>query len=178
MTALRRAFLAVVPPPAARAWAESAQNSAATVMPDLRWSRPEQRHITLKFFGPVPDLDALAEFVTDSVRAREPFPLSLGGGGAFPNARRASVLWVGVRQGSDALTALAEPFLATNSPDGDRPFRAHLTLARVAKSRDLRDAIHALDACGESEPGTVDDVVLYERDRSVHTEVARFRLAG
>jgi 2'-5' RNA ligase len=142
-------------------------------MPDLRWSRPEQRHITVKFFGPVPDVDALAAFVADAVRAREPFTLTLGGGGAFPNARRASVLWVGVRQGSDALTALAEPFV-----EDERRFRAHLTLARVNRSRDLRDAIAALDACGESDPWTVEELVLYDSDGSLHTEQARFRLVG
>jgi RNA 2',3'-cyclic 3'-phosphodiesterase len=170
---LRRAFLAVVPPPAARAWAESAQNSAAEIAPELRWTRPEQRHLTVKFFGPVPDSTSVAEFVADSVRVREPFTLSLGGGGAFPNPRRASVLWLGVRQGADAFTELAAPFV-----DDDRPFRAHLTLARAAKTRDLRAAVAALDACGESEPWTVDEVVLYDSDRSVHTEVLRFRLAG
>src|SRR5690349_9209078 len=102
MSALRRAFLAVVPPPSARAWAESARNSAAAVAPDLRWTRPEQRHLTVQFLGAVPDPAAVAEFVADAVRAREPFTLSLGGGGAFPKPRRASVLWLGAQQGSDA----------------------------------------------------------------------------
>jgi 2'-5' RNA ligase len=174
---LRRAFLAVVPHPAARAWAESAQNSAAAVAPDLRWSKPEQRHLTVKFFGAVPDAAALAEFVAGAVLPREPFTLTLGGGGAFPNPRRASVLWLGVREGEAALAELAAPFV-----DDDRPFRAHLTLARVTKSRDLRAVVAALDACGESQPWTVDEVVLFESTThssgSVHSEQARFRLAG
>jgi len=173
MTGLRRAFLAVVPPAGPRAWAASAQNSAAAVAPDLRWSRPEQRHLTVKFFGAVPDAESLAAFVAESVLPRAPFPLSLGGGGAFPNARRASVLWLGVRQGSDALGELAAPFV-----DDDRPFRAHLTLARVSKARDLRAAVAALDGCGESDPWTVDELVLFESDGATHSERARFRLAG
>ena len=177
MSALRRAFLAVVPSPAARAWTASAQHAAALVAPDLRWSRPEQRHLTVKFFGPVPDADALAEFVAESIRARAPFSLALGGGGAFPSPRRASVLWLGVSRGSDALSALAAQFADTNSAD-DRPFRAHVTLARVSKARDLRAVVDALDACGSSEPWTVDEVVLFDSDGSTHTEQARFRLAG
>jgi len=147
------------------------------VAPDLRWSRPEQRHLTLKFFGPVPDAESLAEFVADAVRTREPFTLSLGGAGAFPNARRASVLWLGVRAGEDALTDLASPYV-----DDDRPFRAHLTLARVSKARDVRAVVAALDACGESEPWKVEEVVLFDSathsSGSVHTERARFRLVG
>jgi 2'-5' RNA ligase len=143
------------------------------VAPDLRWSRPEQRHLTLKFFGAVPDLAPVAQFVAESVRRREPFSLSLGGGGAFPNARRASVLWLGVHEGSDRLAELAAPF-ATD----DRPYRAHLTLARVSKARDLRAAVDALDGCGTIEPWTVEEVVLYECYGSVNTEQARFMLAG
>jgi 2'-5' RNA ligase len=146
-------------------------------MRDLRWNRPEQRHLTLKFFGAVPDAEALAEFVADSVRPRAPFTLSLGGGGAFPNPRRASVLWLGVQQGTDALGDLAAPFAAD-----DRPFRAHLTLARSDRARDLRAVVAVLDACGESEPWTVDEVVLFDSDTradgAVHTAHARFRLAG
>jgi 2'-5' RNA ligase len=127
----------------------------------------------VRFFGAVPKLAPVADFVADAVRRREPFTLSLGGGGAFPNARRASVLWLGVRAGSDALADLATPF-ATD----DRPYRGHLTLARVSRTRDLRAVVAALDACGTSAPWTVDEVVLFESDGSVHTEQQRFRLAG
>jgi 2'-5' RNA ligase len=176
MSGLRRAFLAVVLPPSGRAWAESAQNSAAAVAADLRWSRSEQRHLTVQFLGAVPDVAPVAEFVADSALRREPFTLSLGGGGAFPNARRASVLWLGVCHGSDQLTDLAVSLSSLSNED--RPFRAHLTLARAPKARDLRDVVAALDACGESEPWTVDEVVLFESDGSTHTEQARFRLAG
>lgn len=173
MSGLRRAFLAVVPPPAARAWAESAAHSAELLVPDLRWTRAEQRHLTLRFFGAVPDVAPVAEFVAESARRREPFTLSLGGGGAFPDPSHGRVLWLGVQQGSDALTELATSLAA---PD-DRPFRAHLTLARVNQPRDLRQPIAALDAHGESEPWTVDELVLFESDGSTHSEQARFRLA-
>jgi 2'-5' RNA ligase len=176
MTGLRRAFVAVVPPPSARAWAESAKNSAAALAPDLRWTRVDQRHVTLVFLGPVADPAPVAQFVADSVRRREPFTLSLGGGGAFPNPSRASVLWLGVQQGNNALSALAVSL--SSLTNDERPFRAHLTLARVRQPRDLRQVVAAVDACGASEPWTVDEVVLFDSDGSRHTEQARFRLAG
>ena len=84
------------------------------------------------------------------------------------------MLWLGVRQGSDALADLASVFAA---PD-DLPYRAHLTLARAHKTTDLRPTVAALDACGESEAWVVDELVLFESDGATHTEQARFRLAG
>jgi len=173
LTELRRAFLAVVPPPETRAWAASAAHSAEAIAPRLRWTPVEQHHLTLRFFGAVPDVAPVAEFVAESARAREPFTVSLGGGGAFADPRRAAVLWLGVRQGSAALTELGT---SLSVPD-DRPFRPHLTLARAKTPCDLRQAIDAIDACGESAPWTVDEIVLFESDGSTHVEQARFRLA-
>ena len=168
----------MVPPLSTRSWTDSAQSSAAVAAPDLRWTRAEQRHLTLRFLGAVPDSERLAEFVATSVRRCEPFTLSLGGGGAFPDPRRASVLWLGTRQGHDALTALATAL----ADPGDRPFRAHVTLARANKPRDLRQVVAALDACGESDAWTVDEIALFESDRraegAVHTEQARFTLGS
>jgi 2'-5' RNA ligase len=86
------------------------------------------------------------------------------------------VLWLGVHEGSDELTELARSLASLSSED--RPYRPHLTLARVPKARDLRPVVGALDACGTSEPWTVEDLVLFESDRSTHAEQARFRLAG
>jgi RNA 2',3'-cyclic 3'-phosphodiesterase len=173
---LRRAFLAVVPPPSVIRWTESVAVSSRQLDDGLRWSRSEQRHLTVRFFGAVAASAAVSESVSESFLRIPPFTLSLGGGGAFPDPRRASVLWLGVREGSNALSALAA---AVAEPD-DQPFRAHVTLARAKRPRDLRQVIDAFDASGESEPWTVDEVVLFESDRrpegAVHTEQARFAL--
>jgi 2'-5' RNA ligase len=178
MSGLRRAFLAVVPPPDARAWTEAAADPARTFAGDLRWTRVEQRHLTVRFLGAVSDSDrrneSFAESFAESFRRFRPFVLSLGGGGAFPDPHRARVLWLGVRQGSDALGALAA---RVAEPD-DLPYVPHLTLARANRPRDLGQVVAALDACGDSEPWTVDEVVLFDSDGSLHTEQARFRLAG
>ena len=172
--------MAVVPPPAVRAWAGCAADAAATLAPDLRWTRAEQRHITLQFLGPVADPPPVAGFVADAVRRREPFTATLGGGGAFPDPRRASVVWLGMRHGIDALIDLAVSLSSLSAED--RPYRPHLTLARVNRARDMRAVIAALDACGASPTWTVDEVVLFESDTrgdgAVHTEQARFRLVG
>jgi len=183
-TGSRRAFLAVVPPPAVRRWTESLEDSARGSGADLRWTPPEQRHLTLQFLGRVDDTDALAESVADSVRAVAPFEIGLGGAGAFPSARRASVVWVGVTTGAAELAALAGTLSVATAPLGfdadDRPFRAHLTLARSNRPRDVRALVDRLSAGPASPPFAVDRVVLIDSDTraegAVYTERARFPL--
>ena len=81
------------------------------------------------------------------VRARCAWPagdVRLGGGGAFPSERRAKVLWLGRGRGrraprrrlAGAVGALLAPL--GHEPE-DRPFHAHLTLARLARPTDVRD---------------------------------------
>ena len=159
------AFLAVVPPPAARAWTESAQNSAAAVgaRPAVD-AAPSNGTSPCSSSARCPTPTRSAEFVAESVRPREPFTLSLGGGGAFPTARRASVLWLGVREGEDALAELAAPFA-----DDDRPFRAHLTLARVRPGTQTSRTWSSPRSTRavRVEPWTVDEVVLFESDDTI-----------
>jgi RNA 2',3'-cyclic 3'-phosphodiesterase len=190
VTGLRRAFLAVVPPPDVLRWTDSVADSVRRPDDGLRWTRPEQRHLTLQFLGRVDDpdslADSLAESVAESVRRIAPFTLALGGAGAFPSARRAAVVWLGVATGGEELAALAGVIAAATAPLGfaveERPFRPHLTLARSTPARDLRAPVERLGAGSPGPPSTVDHVVLFESDTradgAVHTERARIPLGG
>ncbi len=102
------------------------------------WTRPGNWHLTLKFLGDVPlggpgGLDQVREALAGVVF----FPVVLAGqgGGFFPHARRPRVAWIGLGQGREACTRLAgaveEVMAPLGYPAGDRPFAAHLTVARV-----------------------------------------------
>jgi 2'-5' RNA ligase len=66
-----------------------------------------------------------------------PFAATLGEVGAFPNARRARVLWLGLSEGADALVTLAKALERALHGQGfdpaDRPFTPHLTIGRVRR---------------------------------------------
>jgi 2'-5' RNA ligase len=186
-TVLRRGFLAVVPPPAVLHWTQTAIDAArstAGAVDALRWSRSEQRHLTLQFFGRVPDVKELEAAVAESVRSVAPFMLTLGGAGAFPNARRASVLWIGVHDGAEQLDGLAAQVTRATAALGyeteDRRYRPHVTLARAGRARDLREIVAALGKSTTSPSWCVDRVVLFDSDTradgAVHTERATFSL--
>ena len=137
-----RLFVAVELPDAVRG---AARDTAATlrerlrrsrVRLDARWVDPANMHLTVRFIGHVPDDRAslLIEALRSPVSAA-PFEVRLAGGGAFPPRGAPRVFWIGVPRGLEFLRVLHEEFNRRVAPFGyapeDRPFSAHLTLARV-----------------------------------------------
>ncbi|MEO9237861.1 MAG: RNA 2',3'-cyclic phosphodiesterase, partial [Jatrophihabitantaceae bacterium] len=104
-----RMFVAVTPPD------EVVEHLADYLEPrqdapgSLRWTLPEQWHLTLAFMAAVPDhaLDALTDQLASLVADRSSFSLQLQGAGTFPNPAAAKVLWAGVAGEVDVLQRLA-----------------------------------------------------------------------
>src|SRR5579862_8803163 len=92
--------------------------------------------MTLSFLGEVlPErLADVEDAARRSVSGMTAFNVSLEGIGAFPDERRPQVIWAGVSQGADALSCLAARLKGELSdagfPQEERPWKAHLTLAR------------------------------------------------
>lgn len=105
----------------------------------LRFTDPEQAHITLKFLGDtdedrLPEVTAeLEEAVEDS--GVEPFQADIGGLGVFPHLDYISVVWSGVRDGSEELTrlhdAIEERMVGIGFDPEDHEFTPHATIARM-----------------------------------------------
>ena len=105
----------------------------------MSWVKPDNLHYTLRFLGEVGEDGARRAARGGAPRPRRAaraFDATLGALGAFPNARRARVIWLGMTEGGEPLVALAralERALARRGFDreADKPFSAHLTLGRV-----------------------------------------------
>jgi len=95
----------------------------------LRWSKPENLHITTKFIGDW-QTDRLSELIATLREIPKPpsFEIETGGFGWFPNPHQPRIFWVGVN-GGEALRALAASTDQALVPEG-KPYRPHLTLAR------------------------------------------------
>jgi RNA 2',3'-cyclic 3'-phosphodiesterase len=135
-----RTFVAIFPPQDVR----EALFRAAQDMPsnrDFRLVGQEKIHLTLKFLGDVAeeDLDMVDKALQPISSDHDPFEVSTSGFGAFPSAKRASILWSGVEQGSEHLRALAEGVENLLAPAGfereSRPYVPHLTLGRARSRR-------------------------------------------
>ena len=106
----------------------------------VRWTPPEQLHLTLKFLGNV-KTDALAEVQAALAQIAQNFgPLQLRaeGLGAFPSLRNPRVIWVGLQGDLAALEQLTGRIEEAMQPwaekEEKRGFHPHLTLGRVREN--------------------------------------------
>ena len=135
-----RAFVAVFPPPEVRETLARAARKLP-VSGEVRWVRPANVHLTLKFLDDVAeaDLSRVAEVLGAISERHEPFEVALCGFGAFPSGRRARILWAGIGEGSERLRALARDVELSLEPLGfereARPYTPHLTLGRARSRR-------------------------------------------
>lgn len=134
-----RLFAAVRPPPAALAHAAAAVEAVRAREPGPRWVPPQRWHLTLAFYGEVPEdrVGPLQARLDHALAGAAAPTLALRGAGAF----RRQVLWLGVTGDVAALRGLA----AGLDPDA-RPYRPHLTVARLRGDPDPTSALAALSA--------------------------------
>ena len=104
--------------------------------PELSWVARDHRHLTLKFLGDV-DEALVPKVIVAADRAtagHDPLEMTVREIGAFPNFRRARVVWIGVEQ-EPRLELLHHDLELACERQGfeveGRPFRPHVTLARV-----------------------------------------------
>ena len=141
---------------------------------EIRWTRPQGFHLTLKFLGHVPDdqIDRVIEAL-QPLRRFEKFSVEVKGFGFFPNARRSRVLWVGV-EAPAALEELARRLESAMERLGfareERPFTPHLTLARFKSPQALPGLEQLLNRRSEASLGRFDvsEFVLFESKLSPH----------
>lgn len=157
----------------------------------VRWVKPDNIHLTLKFLGQVPtaQIDVIGLALRRAVPEHHVFPFEVMNAGCFPDYVRPRVIWVGVDEPSGALLALQRTVEAVTVPLGypseSRSYQPHLTLGRMA--RDVKPAdLHRLgELVKHARVGLLghvhaDEVVLFQSDLSptgsVYTALARIAL--
>jgi RNA 2',3'-cyclic 3'-phosphodiesterase len=135
---------------------------------DIRWTAPAQWHLTLNFIGAtnaerLPQIQNALERAVKPVKA---FTLETTSLGAFPSSRRPSVVWLGIGGDLTSLQTLrfrlSEALSGMTEPD-DKPFKPHLTLARLKQfglGQEVTKAFSHVPANQQS--WTVSELCLYQ----------------
>ena len=118
---------------------------------EARWVRPENLHITLKFIGEYEEekLGRLSNEIRETAALCRAFRAALGGCGGFPSRKKARVIWVGMEAGQAEAAAIAAKLDSRLERVGvkreDRPFKGHLTLARLRKPVDCSPLLDKME---------------------------------
>ncbi|MFP4032254.1 MAG: RNA 2',3'-cyclic phosphodiesterase [Desulfococcaceae bacterium] len=159
---------------------------------DLRFVRPENIHLTLRFLGDVDPsaVDAIAGAMAEAAAEAAPLSLTARGIGAFPAVRKARVVWAGLAGETAELISfrgrVAEALETMGYPREPRRFTAHLTLARVRERRRVEperlvSAMESLNAL-TSPSFSAGELVLFQSDPkpngAVYTPLRRAPLGG
>jgi 2'-5' RNA ligase len=103
------------------------------------WSRPENIHLTVKFFGNVDQakVPLISAALARAVKEFGPIEIQVGKTGVFPRASRPQVLWIGIEDPSGGLSRLharvEDECGREGFPKEERAFQPHLTIARIRK---------------------------------------------
>lgn len=152
----------------------------------LRWVRPENVHLTLRFLGDIStDVIDPIRCALERLAVEVPsFSLRIRGAGAFPSVSRPRVVWLGL----DGQVHLMDMYGKLSSllseygfPEETRPFKGHLTIGRSKGRVDadrLRVRMAELETL-ESQPFTADRVCLFRSDLkpggAVYTSLVQVR---
>lgn len=184
-----RIFIAVPLDPSLREAVRALETRIEADGARVRWVKPENLHFTLRFLGHIGEgeLARVREAARRACAGTGPFRITLGGVGAFPNARRPQVVWIGVGEGAAAMVALAkrleDALAAAGFSREDREFAPHLTLARVKEPRLWGDLSRVLPSYQGERVGeqAVACIVVMESllrpQGAVYTPVEEVRLA-
>ncbi len=104
---------------------------------DVKWVRPTDIHLTLKFLGDTPShqLDSIAQTIRSITEQSSSYPLELTKIGAFPTIEHPRVVWIGVEEGKEETKKIAhsleEKLQGIGFKKEDRGFEPHVTIGRV-----------------------------------------------
>lgn len=156
---------------------QSLQEAFAAEVPDpvnIRWTPPENMHLTLKFLGSQ-EAELAEEFgvVMDELAGGlAPFEMTLQNVGAFPHPRHPRILWVGVDLESAERLAelhrrLEERLEAYDVDRDEHAFKAHVTFGRIKSSNAPKlSSVESALPSGPFGTTAVDEILLYESELS------------
>jgi len=167
-----RSFIAIELPDTIIALLNDLQQELKSLRLNVRWVRPENIHLTLKFLGDINpgDIECIDGAMADAAAEFAPFTLSVCGLGVFPGMKRPRVVWVGLGAEIQALLDLQQNLearlAAVGFPKEKRWFKAHLTLGRIRQAVNpakISQAIQNYSDLG-NQKFAADRIILFKSD--------------
>lgn len=175
-----RIFAAVPLPDEIKSVINSAFNETRTAYPKFSWVNERNYHLTLKFIGDTSPkkISTLEEKLSRISTEFSPFEIAFKDAGVFPNFKNPRVVWAGLAEPLDTLKALAittDKLISRclNIDREKRPFKAHMTVARIRKPGNYAPMEQMLKAINLTTASAIemDHIVLYKSTLSPHGSI-------
>ena len=135
----------------------------------VRWVKPANIHLTLKFLGEIPagSVIQLKNGLETPIAQHSTFPLTVQKIGVFPNVRKPRVIWAGLKE-SKALIALwntvGNVMMELGYDSDERAYSAHLTLGRISQMASMQQTIHCGEVVSRCTIGEIGDFIVKSVD--------------
>ena len=185
-----RAFIAIDLPESVKSFLSEAQEALKLYGFRVKWLRPQNIHLTLKFLGDTAtaDTDKIAAAMTLAAKNCPVVSLAAKGIGVFPNVRRPRVIWAGLNGQVEILADLQQTLDAhladLGFPGETRAFKSHLTLGRVKGKIASAGIKAAIDKLKDFESGSfeINQLILFKSELrstgAVYTKVQGIAFQG
>jgi RNA 2',3'-cyclic 3'-phosphodiesterase len=165
-----RAFIAIELPQEIIAFIHKIQQGLRSYGFKARWVRPENIHLTLKFLGDInsEDIKKAGDAIISAAGENASMSLGAKGIGVFPGVKRPRVIWTGIagqtKELADLQKTLDGKLETIGFPKEKRPYKGHLTIARIKGKVDAKRLIDAMTEFGRLESKTfmAEEVVLFK----------------
>jgi 2'-5' RNA ligase len=156
----------------------------------IKWTNPNNLHLTLKFIGdfPISKMELLNAKISSSVKEIKPFELNFTKPGVFPSKNNPKIVWLGF-ENNKSLSYIVENLNNNLQKIGlqreNKKFSPHLTIGRIKKNL----SIHNMEIINEKflcnklinfQNQLINEIILFESTLkpygSIYTELTRYKL--
>jgi 2'-5' RNA ligase len=146
------------------------QSQLRAARADVKWVKPENIHLTLKFLGNI-DIDLITKIngiFEELGKKYQSFPADLNTLGAFPKIKNPRVIWAGMQKGKDEVIVIVKELEKQLAKIGiakeEKEFHPHVTLGRLRSPYNRASLVEALEKNSKVPTlnFTVDKIVLFK----------------
>ena len=145
-----RAFIAIGLPQEIKDFLSQLQEELKATGADVKWVKPDNIHLTLKFLGEIDDkkLEKIIEIIDEAAKEKDKFQVRISSLGAFPKIDFPRVIWVGIdtpdKDIKQIAESLEEKIAKIGIPKEDRPFSSHITIGRTKSTLNREKLVQGL----------------------------------